>query len=279
MKRIKSITTYAFHPSDEKFEEGFKSSFLQYNEVGNVIESVTYTSDDEIETKTITYYNTQGFKVEEQNFTGDELAEHYRFTYNISGQVLEENIDYFDGSSLKKVFERGSDTTTVTHFDDEGEIEEKEVYKTDSQGHILEKLIYDEDNKLKEKLNNEYDEHGNLVHRMEYGRNNEFISESKLLYDEQNNLLQRLNLNRKGELIEYLKVEYDERNRIVEQKLSNRYTIKFEYDDENKTSKEQRYLWNGTLEFEQISRYNEDNYIEWEENMNTNVKYEYEFFD
>jgi molybdenum cofactor biosynthesis enzyme MoaA len=103
MKKIKSVTAYRLNDSEDSIEDGIITSIIRYNEAQQVIEEISYTSDNEFESKVIAKYNEKGSLIEEINYMDEEeIAEKLAFIRNDNDQIQKVLIDYADDSQSKK---------------------------------------------------------------------------------------------------------------------------------------------------------------------------------
>jgi len=280
-QKLKSVTAFTYLPSDDGLEESFKSSYIEYDKSGHIIENASYTGDGVIDSKTVSKYDDNGHKIEEMLFmTDEEVSEHTYIERNGKGIITKEKIKFFDGSHSIKTYDWNDASTevTITTVDEDGEFEEKEFVKQDDKGNVLEHCYFDERAKLKEKIVNIFDVEYRLSNRKEFDISSQIKFEREYEYDEKGNVLKQVIYNRKHELVDYLKFLYDEHGRVIEQKVGNHYTLVYEYDDVEHTQIEKRFLVNGLQDHENISRFNENQLLLEEENMNGITKYEYEYF-
>ncbi len=278
MQKIKSVTTYKLNDPDDSIETGFVNSIIEYDQNGNVTKSVTYLSENEIESKTLAKFNDKGELLEEINYMSeDEIAEKLTYKRNDEGKIDEVRVEYIDGSLSIKKYEYADNEIIANVIDDENEFEGKEIRKLDDKGKIIEKIIYDEDNKLDEKEIVCYDEKSNVINRKEYNKDNELEVEINYTYDENENLIKFLKTNSKNEIIDSVVFVYDEKGNLTEQKVGDYYYSKFEINAEEKTKTEERFDMSGTLQFILTSKFDENDLIIEEISPLNTIKYKYEF--
>ncbi len=140
-------------------------------------------------------------------------------------------------------------------------------------------MVFGENNKLKETQLSEYDEKQQLLKRFEYNGTKELLQELRMTYDDNGNVIKRLTLNKNQSVIESISYKYDDKNRIIETVVGQRYVVKYTYDEAENSLTEERFLANGLLQYQQISKSNEDNQLIEEDDYQTKKTYEYEYFD
>jgi hypothetical protein len=281
MKKIKTISAYTYDAQDAS-DEGFMSSFTELDEKGNVIMTASYISENELETKSEIRFDDAGNKTEELSYISeDEVGEHIFYKRNSAGNIIAEEIQYFDGSISYRTYihDNIENTLSIIMKDEEDAIEEKEFIRYDQNGNVIERITIDENEKIKEKHVNEFNEKNLIINRKETDNTGNLTAERKYTYDEDGNMTQRLTINRKGNLMELVTHKYDERGRMIENYAKNLYLIKYIYNTEEKTITEERYLPNGMIESTSVSKFDEDNLLIEEDNMVRKIVYKYEFFE
>ena len=280
MTKIKSVTTTTYQKIDDQLVDPYKSSYIEYDEQGNVVCAAQYHPDGEIESKTTSKYNEKGQLVEQSEyFSEEEVSEKAEYLRDETGQLQQINKSYADGSESIITYEKSDKQLEITSRDEDDELDEREVLQFDDEEHLIVKELYDWDNKLKDKYENTYDENGRLVEQKESTDHGNFFLQSKLTYDNEGRVLSQLSYNRKGELTHKIMFKYDEKGRVVEQQASNAYIVTSTYDDENHTQTETRKHANGIVESEKFSQYGEHGNILKEEEGLSVSKYGYEFYE
>ncbi|PIE85985.1 MAG: hypothetical protein CSA05_02710 [Bacteroidia bacterium] len=277
MKKIKTVTSYIVAEDNKQKEI---TTFLEYNEQEKLICSINYFSAEEIESKIVLKYDSAGNKTEEISYMSEtEIDKHVYFKYDEKGNLLAEEICYADGSKSVKTYTNKESEQWIETRDEDGELEEKIYRKLKNNKDILEETVYDEEEKQTEKQINTYDKENRLTNRLEFGRKNEFLAERKYTYNEAGKIIKRLSVNKKGKLIDAIAYVYDDEGRILEQSLKNHLTIKYEYNKEEKTITEKRFLANGIMASCMISKFDENNLLVEEDNMISKKIYAYTFFE
>ncbi len=274
MKKIKKVTAYKSMPG-----KSFLYSIIEYDINGNVTKSVSYESENTIESKTLAKYDQNNNIVEEINYmTEDEIAEKLTYIRDEKGKLLKVIIKYSDGSSSTKNYEYTNESIIITIIDDEQEFEGKEIIILDSKGRTTEKTIYDYENKQEERQTVEYDDNDFVVNRKEYNRDNELDFDINYSYDKKGNLLKYIKTNNKNEIVDSVISSYDEKGNLTEQKVGDHYFSKFIIDSQNKTRTEERYDMTGKLQFIMTTKFSENDLITEEITPEYTIEYKYEFY-
>ena len=282
MSNIKSVSAYSFSIESAEQEDRILSSYIEYDNQGNPILAINYLPDGDIESKTMSEFNDKGQLIHQRDYISeDEIGEDSKFIRNEKGELIRIDKSFADGSESVITHKRSEDKRNleITTLDEDGELEEKEIYLFDKNDKMLEKEVYDYNNKLQEKYVNEYDEKGNLIKQTEYGKGGEFILESELTYDDEGNVIRQISYNRKRQITHKLLFTYDEKNRVVKQQFGNSYIIETIYNDEDNSRTERKIGANGIEEDETKSKYDENGNILEESDGFYITKYEYEFFE
>ncbi len=282
MSKIKSVSAYSYSIETPEQEERYISSYIEYDKAGNVILAISYLPDGEIESKTTSEYNQKGHLIRQSNYISeDEIGEDSVYIRNENGDLIRVDKKFADGSASTITHNRSEDSKQleISNRDEDGELEEREVYLFDDKGNMLEKEVYNYNNKLQEKYVNEYDEKANLVKQTEYEQGGRFALETELTYDDNGNVISQITFNRKRQITHKLLFTYDDKNRVIRQQFGKSYVVKTVYNDEDNTRVEKKIGANGIEEDETVSKYNENGDILEESDGFNITKYEYNFFD
>ncbi|MBI4648226.1 MAG: hypothetical protein HY738_16995 [Bacteroidia bacterium] len=262
-------------------DDGFVSSFIEYDKDGRVICAVSYASAGEIESKVTYRYDEKGDLLEEINYSPeDEISEKFTYKRDENSKVCEVYAEYSDGSQSVKKYIRDPDgkTLTIVSWSEDNEFEGRECYKFNQQQKLIEKCVYNEREKIEEAVYLEYDENNQLIKEKDYSGNMIFKTETMYKYDEKGNLISRISVNPKRELIEKLTFKYDEKGNQIEQKYGELYMIKREYNDSGNITREERFNALGITEMFIENIYDENGLLLEERRLASTIKYEHEFF-
>ncbi|MBU0764733.1 MAG: hypothetical protein KJ607_07860 [Bacteroidetes bacterium] len=280
MKKTKTVRTYSSMISREDTE--YLSSYIEYDEHGNVVLAETYMAEDEIESKNTYLYDEKGRLVEEVNYISiEEFGEKLSYIRDDDGKITAVEVTYGDGSMSFRRYERdvAEKTLTITITDDDGESEGSETIKFNDNDLMVEKTVVNEDNVIEEHIRIEYDSENKIVKECEYESGDRLMFENLYKYDETGKLILRVKVNRKRELIEKVEINYDERGNAIEQKYGDMYLIKRAFDDNGNVVKEERFNALGIMESITESVFDETGLLVEETGLTTRVRYEYEFFE
>lgn len=217
MTQIKSISTYL----KEANQEAILTETEEYSQLGNLVINKKYDSNKTVIDKSCFEYNKDGQKIAEKQYTSEvDLAEEHYFRYNTKGQLIEINRNYTEGYSatLKIEIDDNTKTRIETELDEDGNIEEKQVWKY-SNNLLTEHCEYDENDKMVRKTEYIYDQSNRLIEEHEFEKKFKKPEQSKLYtyYDDSTNISQLIIKNRKGKIINQYLLEYDDQDRVIKQ--------------------------------------------------------------
>jgi len=281
MKQIKIVKTF-FLDVDNQDDDAFLSSYSEFGPKGELLVSIDYMGEDEIESKSVFEYTPEGRIAKEIRYMDeDEIAETHIFERDENGRIQQISIGYADQSSSFKKYSFSADELEIeiVTTDDEGELEEREFKKVDKKGNILEHVLWGAEGELKEKYENEFNEADLLVRRLEYDPKGELKVEYKYTYAEDGLLMRRTGFSKKGSIINDLLYQYDEKGRQLEVFMKNSFLTKYIYDDENHTKVEETYNQSGMLDSRIVSTFDEEGHVLTEEKVHHTLRYEYEFYE
>jgi len=281
MNKINSVTTYTFDSDDTERVHGHISSYIEYNEAGNIIKAISYLPEGDIENKTISEYDESGKIIRESEYIDEtEIGEDSFFVRDDKGEILRIEKKFADGSEAIITYERSDDkkTLNMVNRDEEGNLEEREFIVFNAEGKMLVKEIYDFNDKLQEKYINEFNELGQLVKQTELGKKEVFVLETELEYDDNDNVIRQITYNRKHQITHKLLFSYDDKNRKIKQQVSNAYIIETIFNDEDNSRIEKKIGINGVVEHETKSKYDEHNNILEEDDGFLFSRYDYKYY-
>ena len=135
-KQIKSLQKYRFNtftPDDaqESVEiTGHLVSQINYDVNGNIIESKTFNTEEEIEEHLQYFFDDKGKKTKEFIFVDEEIAETHHYLYDQNNNIIKESIIYQDDISDTLTYEYNSNQKIIkrTLVDSDDEIESVTIY-------------------------------------------------------------------------------------------------------------------------------------------------------
>ena len=130
------------------------------------------------------------------------------------GQIEKGNVLYDAFTFPFTIYDEKGNNIEENHYDSDGRLSYKYIYKYDKKGNNIEENHYDSDGRLDSKYIYKYDEKGNKIEENRYDSNGRLSQKTTYKYDE------------KGNTIE--KNDYDSDGRPAEN-----YSYKYEYDKNN----------------------------------------------
>lgn len=277
MKKIKTITTKAESKIDNSV---FISSFTEYDETGNTLCQITYRAENLVENKTTFKYDENGKIIEEVEYLDeDEIAESTTYKRNSDGKIALASIVYSDGAISNRDYNYNGNSLVVNIKDEDNESEGIENYLFDEKDNIIAKEIVDCYGNVEEKEISEYDSNNNIIKKTEFDEENMPSLISIYSYNQKQELLLIKRLNSDGELIEEIHLKYNEKGKLIEQQFGTTYLVKYEYNEDDGSRKEERFNANGEMEFQAISFFDEEGFLRKEDNFFATINYEYTFFE
>lgn len=177
--KVKSVIETSYEPI-EKFGEIIKGDRIRgnassklnlFNSEGNLIENITYSSDGEIEYKSIFKYDENTNKTEKEIYNSKRKLEgKWEYNYDDKGMMKETNIYDSIGKFIRKV---------KYEYDINGRVIED--YKYNSDGILEEKMVFDYFD-LKNKTESIYNFNNDLIIKNDY----EYDDDKKLIKQEYN---------------------------------------------------------------------------------------------
>jgi len=226
---------------DGRFES---NSIREYDNSGNIRNTIMYDSIGDIYIKMIRNYDSNGFLIEKKSSNNKgEL---------ITDESLENNVH---GDLVKR-----------TRFD-KGVEEHKEVLSYDKNRNKIERKRYSIDSKgefyLVFKSFYKYDNYGNLVEESETQWEDVLHLRNTRKYDSSGNLIENIHYKSDGRLSRHVVNKYDIRNNKIERleydsigKTSGREQYK--YDNNGKNIEEKKFYLNGEVFSLRKRRYDEN---------------------
>ena len=245
--KIKSITTFLVN--NETDEKGLKHLYEERSPDGQVLLVEQYLEDGTLESRVERSLDEKNRLVEEKHYTSaTHPDQHFSYEYNESGKISRVGVHYADGSVSHKNYSRdeAQKSTTIDIVDEDGDTEGKEYRRFDSEGKLLEEVIYDEDGKIHEKSEFEYNDTGNVIESVVVDAEGyELVRFYDYYFDDQGRVTRLETLNEDEEIIREDEFEFDERgNRIlhsIQDKDRGYYiTEKSEFNLDNRIIKQER---------------------------------------
>ncbi len=231
--------------------------------------------------------DAQGNVLLESKFAADgELDERNEYVYSAGGKLLEHTLYYaFDDVTEKKVYRRddkerlleevklyGEDEgeklvyahdekdriTSITRYDEEGELDYREEIRYDEFGELLSRKKFDSEGKLRESLEVQKGEEMS-VQEQSFGIDGAVESTTVTRFDKQGRELQSVQHNAQGKKISSVACAYDERGNVLERSYQDFYskTIRYAYDDQDRMVMQELFDGTGLLLRKNLYEYDE----------------------
>jgi hypothetical protein len=245
-------------------QQGYKYSYSELDEKGNLLLEIKYDIHGEIEEKDIYAYNNEGKVIEEISYLSeDEIAEHKTYVYNENGLLAKAFKHYADGSKDMIVYEYGShgNLTTKTTMDSEGEAEAKEVYEWKDKN-LSSKEVYEFD-ELILKETYEYDDKGNRVEVSKWSPDEE-NSRTEYFYNERNEIIKTLEYNNDNKLVSKTLYTYDEQAKLVKadhESVRSKTSTNIIYDERGNAIEQTETNGAGEINNKAVRKFNEMNEV------------------
>ena len=235
--QIKSINQDKYELSSKKnqktkgriIEDKESNDFVKYDKNGNIIEEKLGINSDLIK---YTYqYDERGNKIEKNRFTPDgKLNMKYIYEYDNEGKLVEFSDLFPDGKLANKYTYKYDERSNLIEYTDYlgASLDERDVYKYDTNGNEIETIYFDSKGSLKCKWEKSYDKKGNLTEEMFYLSNGELDYKTINKYDAIGNLIEDSSRDSKGKLLLKEIIKYDNLGNKVEVNIT--IPTKFEID-------------------------------------------------
>ncbi len=300
-EKIKSIKKYSFQFGQRSFgnwseveDEPVLASITQYDEQGRVVEEVKYDLDGEVEEHHHYKYDNAGRVIEyKMEMPSDEVEESTRTTRNEKGFATCIQKFYGEDGGEKREFSYNhlDEIASILHFDEEGVLEQKEVFSYDDKKRLQKREVYSGNDKLEKSTVFNYGENEQLLEQIEYDDKNNLLSKVVFTYDEHGDEIKTLQTNSKGEKTNQIITQYDYLHRPVIRKSSGFYTriTNYAYDEKGNLTEESLSDENGMVITRSLHDYDENNRLAADAYYETDLtrggrdtslgsRYEYEFY-
>ncbi|MFO7658592.1 MAG: hypothetical protein R6W78_16150 [Bacteroidales bacterium] len=209
---IASQTTWDYkYIKDKPSKTGIKTSYIRYDQAGNIIESVTYKMQDTLAYETYKY-NKLGKRTDYTKKKGVVVAYQKTSNYNEMGDLVKEsgfdgaynfqnNFEYLENGNLKhitytldkkltekRVFQHEGDMTTISIQNPSGVVMSYISLKHDSKDNVVEEVALDAQKKPVEKKLFVYNNDNKVVSEVKY-RGDNFLYKLTYLYNDKGNLV------------------------------------------------------------------------------------------
>lgn len=203
---VKSIKISAYEAAD-KFGEIMKTDLeyvvsYAFDEKGNEVEEIRYSSDGEIKSKEISTYDAQSKLKDAVIYNDDgDLENKWALEHDDKGAV-HKVLFYDDDGELEWQCEMDVDdsgkSSTNTCYDDEGEVEQKTMAELNGSGQVQKKRVYDERGRLEYIKAYTYFPNGKIESCVSYEGDGEFEMKESYEYNDNGELSSTGIMNEKG---------------------------------------------------------------------------------
>ena len=300
-EKIKAIKKYSFQFGQRSFgnwseveDEPTLASVSQYDEQNRLVEEIKYDQDGEIEERHRYQYDNNGRVVEyKMEMPLDGVEESTRTSRNEKSLATCIQKFYGDDGGEKREFTYNDleEVESVSHYDEEGVLEQKEVFTYDDKNRMVKRESFDGSNQLTKSTTFVYGENEQPLEQLEYDGNNNLLSKIAFTFDEHGDEIKVLQTNDKGEKTTVITTHYDDLHRPVLRKSSGFYTriTNYAYDEKGNLTEESLSDENGMVITRSLHDYDENNRLAADAYYETDLtrggrdtslgsRYEYEFY-
>jgi YD repeat-containing protein len=269
-KKIKSITLFKYDlinsdkSGTDPDKKGYKYSYSELDEHGNLLLQIKYTYTGEIEEKDIYTFNEKGTLKEEISFLSEnEIAEHKTYDYNEEGLLMQAFKHYADGSKdrIQYDYDGNGNLIIKTTLDSEDQVEIKEMLEWENKK-LLKKRVYEYDELVLEETN-VYDENGNRFEESKWTPE-DGKTRSVYFYNVKNELIKSLSYNSQDKLISKTLYDYDESGKPVKaeyESVRSKSSTHIIYDERGNAIEQTETNELGEINNKAIRKYNERNEV------------------
>jgi len=254
MKEIKVYTANISRDGEVRHE--YLSFYQKISDDDQLIEEITYSGEDEIESKTLYEYDAKGRVIKEMNyFDEEEFSDGRELAYNDHDQLEMIRIKYADGSETLQKYERQPNFSRISYFNEDDELEYTEERKADENNNLLEFAKYGTNNDPEYKIIFIYDDHGRLSETRENNISEDFRSVTRMEYDDKNNPVKEVAYTERGNVMSSKLSIYNEKNEVIKE-VVNDYTISYVIDEQG--NRMERKITNLSGQLEELTSYTYD---------------------
>jgi len=234
MSKVKKLEKFiVFADENDQVKHQHKSFLQEFDDQGNVIREVDYAPDGSVDNAAGYKYDDKNRLIEEVHYYEDEVSEVIRYKLDENGKRTEVETTYADASKSVKKIVRDGNTITVKTFDEDGDTEEEDRIKYDSQGRVIEEIQLDEDGKTVTRSVYEYNEKGKLLTKTDYEGEGGLFIKTTLEYDDRENLASEIQVTDQGNLVHRVNYQYNEKGERTTWQ-NNHQVHRVEYDEHSR---------------------------------------------
>lgn len=218
--------------------EDYISSFVEYDDQGNIISENSYNPDATLQSATVTEYDDNHHPLLLKNYDGEGmLCEQISNIYE-NGRLTEQRQCYGEGMpeySTRMVYENDRLVRRDCYDEDKFSYTER-AFTYNDKGQLVKEVEYDEDGNEMYVTVNEYDEDGHVINRVRDEVQQKDRRSVTFEYDAQGRKIKDLIYNYDDALIAKIYYRYDNDNHLIEQEeedLDHYRLTTYEYDGKN----------------------------------------------
>lgn len=231
-----------------------------------------------------------GFRLNEK--FGD-IEKEYRgkttYSYNLSGNLLEQREDRRDGSTIHKFnFKYNDKDSLIEYFDMQSG---KTTYDYDQFGNVIEQNEYKLDFNLSHKIKYKFDSTGKMTVENHYSSNGDLTSKKTFKYNNKGGLVETLNFNADGILVTKNNFKFNEKGNLThyyeQHGLDGSQILKesYRYNLKGNKIEELEYQWNGDsnkvvlkISYNELGNKIEEKRFDSQGNVDLKVTYKYDVY-
>ena len=300
-KKIKSINrfnqnykNFSFSDLTSRADIEYLELTLQFNNSGNLIEEIKYTTDSILEEKNNYEFDDKGKLISHTLlYAIDNVTEKKVLKRNEKGLLVTE-VKYYgsdSGESTHYEYNDKDNVTAIVLYDEENIFVSREEITYDEKGSLKERRTADSENKLLSRITFTSPAE-NEIEEIDYNENDAIVSRTVIKFNDKGKEISSLQTNPQGKVISSVLNTYDETGNIIEKINKDFYSKKvlYAYNDNNLLISQEIFDDSGLLLRKNMYEYDDDGNVTTEQTyeMDTTrggrdkhfgTRYEYLFFD
>ena len=285
---IKSIRTKLIN--EYTSEDGVLLQIEERDTAGNILLQEQYNDQGQVEQSISRSFNEAGHLLEETHSSyGEDPHQRLVHHYDDQDKITKVDVHFLDGSISYQQFTRNKEERTVLIevVDEDGELEGKEFRKFDDEGRTLVETIHDDEG-LQKHVETQFDEHGRpLARKGQFADGVEIDWQYQYEYNDKAQVIAASIQDVDGQLVRVERLSYDEAgntssHKVEDHKSGYGHIEHYEYDQNNRITRELKLALNESPMEETLYTYREDGLLSSEEKRTPRGvfihQYQYEFF-
>ena len=213
--RVKSLKE-TWNLTEEKFGEYQKAKFISqkivlFNLDGSEDKSFKIGQDGQELSKTLIYYDFNGYPKEILFYENDTVNEKLVYNYNTKDRKVERSVYHPNGRLLRRfinTFNEAGNNIEENYFNFYGKLESKCIQEYDNKGNCLLMCIYKSDGRFNLRHTYSYNKNNSVIEESEYYENSKSVT-TYSKYNDKGYIVEKVNTSERY-IYEYLK--YDEKD-------------------------------------------------------------------